>query len=55
MGWLRKRFGEGSTYAGLAMAAMLAGQAWPQYADLIHAAVGVLAGGAVVVPDAGNR
>lgn len=51
MGWLRKRFGEASTYAGLAVLSQIASVAFPQYAMLINAATAALAGGAVVVPE----
>ena len=52
MGWLRKRFGESSTYAGLGIVAMIASTAFPQYAGLIQAAAAALGAGAVVVPEA---
>lgn len=54
MGWLRKRFGESSTYAGLGVLTMLASTAFPQYAAIIQAVAGVLGAGAVVVPEKGQ-
>lgn len=55
MGWLRKRFGEGSTHAAIAVGAMLVSQVAPQYATLAQAVAATLCGTAVVLPDAGNK
>ena len=51
MGWLRKRFGEGNTLAGLAMLYMVVRQVVPpQYGILVDAVASVIGVGGVVVP-----
>lgn len=55
MGWLRKRFGEGSTHAGIGMAALLVSQAFPQYAALAQVLAATMCGTAIALPDAGNK
>ena len=56
MGWLRKRFGESSTMAGLGVIfAVAIPMVPPQYQMLVQA-VGVALGvGGVVRPEAGNK
>lgn len=46
-----KRAGEPSTWAGLAVLALLARARWPQYAEAIDAGALVLSGGAVALPE----
>lgn len=52
MGWLKNRFGEASTHAGLGLVFGVASMAFPQYAALLQAAAVAFGGAAVVVPEA---
>lgn len=52
MGWLKSRFGEASTHAGIGMILGVASVAFPQYAGLLQAAAVAFGGAAVVVPEA---
>jgi hypothetical protein len=51
MGWLRKRFGEGNTLAGMAMLYMIVRPIVPpQYSIVVDAVASVIGVGGVVVP-----
>lgn len=52
MGWLKARFGEASTHAGISAGFAIASMAFPQYAGLFQSIAGLFAGAAVVVPEA---
>lgn len=52
MGWLRKRFGEASTYNGLALLSTLGATIFPQHAAWIIPLAGALAGTGIAVPEA---
>ena len=51
MGWLKARFGEASTHAGLSMLFMVANIAFPQYGAILTPIAALLGVGAVVVPE----
>ena len=56
MGWLRKRFGEPSTHAGVSTIALVAASlAPPQYQLLIQGIAAILGVGAVAIPEVGNK
>ena len=56
MGWLRKRFGEATTMAGLGILfAIVVPMVPPQYQLLVQAIGGALGVGSIVRPEAGNR
>lgn len=56
MGWLRKRFGEASTMAGLGvLAAVVIPMVPPQYQLLAQGIAGALGLGGVVKADPGNK
>ena len=56
MGWLRKRFGEASTMAGLGVIAMVAiPMVPPQYQLLVQGLAAALGLGGAVRADPGNR
>lgn len=52
MGWLKARFGEASTHAGISTGLAVASMAFPQYAGLLQAVAALFAGAAVAVPEA---
>jgi hypothetical protein len=54
MGWLRKRFGEASTHAGLGVIFTIAGVLFPKYTTIIWSIAGALGVGAVAIPEKGD-
>jgi hypothetical protein len=52
MGWLKNRFGEASTHAGISMICGAASLAFPQYAGLLQAAAVAFGGTAIAIPEA---
>lgn len=55
MGYLRKRFGEASTYNGIAIAVAVGSLAFPQHAMLLQAIAASLGVVGVAVPEAERR
>lgn len=51
MGFLRKRFGEASTHAGVGLVLMGASVVWPQYAQLLQGLGAALGVTAAIIPE----
>ena len=51
MGWLRKRFGEASTHAGVAIGFQIASTVFPQYSMLLQALSACFIVPAVAIPN----